>query len=497
MRLSVYLTILILLNLAIPKFSLSQGVDSMHLHKVEKLAAEIKSLTEQYGQKINEASVSRLKAIKKQEEKLEKLVPKNELARVENLKDGLTQKLIELENISKDPASLLKDNLNRPYLARFDSLESLFKFAIPNAANTAILEDAAQQIKALKAQLGLLGDSENWLAGREQQWRELLGNNALANLVMPKIFGKWQEEVMAYKLQIAHWKETANDPQKIETEALKLLNKLPAFKEFMSKNGELARLFGPPAGSTDLPTGTAIPGLQTRQSLAQELQNRFGANALQSGGALQQQIQNGMEQLSSQQQNPLQQLIGDVQNQVQQLTNGGQAAAISPQQAERAELKSKTFKQRVEAGWNLQSATRIQDFPAVRDVGLSLGYKLNPRSVVGIGVAYKFALGQSWKDLEWTHEGIGLRSFLDWRISKAGSKLLQNIWLTGGFEMNYWTRIANDVQWKDLAWQRSGLVGMTKIVKYKKKEGKAQVFWDYLDNTGKKPALHFRYGFSF
>jgi hypothetical protein len=114
-------------------------------------------------------------------------------------------------------------------------------------------------------------------------------------------------------------------------------------------------------------------------------------------------------------------------------------------------------------------------------VGLSLGYKMNPRSVIGVGIAYKFALGESWKDVEWTHEGVGLRSFLDWRISSAGSKLLQNFWITGGFEMNYWKRIANNATWKDLAWQQSGLIGLTKTIKLKKKEGKMQILYEFIN----------------
>jgi hypothetical protein len=131
----------------------------------------------------------------------------------------------------------------------------------------------------------------------------------------------------------------------------------------------------------------------------------------------------------------------------------------------------------------MQSAVRIQDFPAVRDIGLSLGYKLNPRSVVGVGVAYKFALGESWKDIEWTHEGVGLRSFLDWRISAAGSKLLKDFWITGGFEMNYWSRIAGNVQWKELAWEKSGLVGLTKIQETKHRKIKLQLLYPLVNNS--------------
>jgi hypothetical protein len=438
---------------------------------MEKLAREVKDETAAFTEKMNQEAGKQLEALKQQEARLEKHLPKEEIEKAQKLRAELDEKLDLLARFTHAPDSLLKSLAKGPYIARFDSLETLFKFTLPNTGSLSVMNDASVQIQRLKSELAMLGELEKWLENREQQWKNLLSGNTLKKLQMPKAFGKWQEEVLAYKMQVQHWKETIKDPQKIETEALRLLNKLPAFREFMSKNGELARLFGPPAGATGLPAGTPIPGLQTRQSLAQELQNRFGANALQSGGALQQQMQNGMEQLSSQQQNPLNNLPG-----LQNLSIGNASEAVmTPKQQENAALKSKTFKERLEFGWNMQSATRLQNFPAVRDVGLSLGYKLNPRSVMGIGVAYKFALGESWKNIDWTHEGVGLRSFVDWRVSAAGSKLLQNIWLTGGFEMNYWSRIANDVQWRELAWQKSGLVGVNKIIFMKKGHVKTQL----------------------
>jgi len=477
--LSIPILILILLSLAISHFSLAQETDSTSIVRIEQVAQNIKEKTSEFSEKINKAALQRLEAIQQQEAKLEKHLPKEELEKALQLKDELNKKLDALSGITHAPDSLLKTMFKGQYFARFDSLETLFKFALPKTGNLAILKDAESQIQRLKAELAMLDDCEKWLANREQQWKQLLSTNPLEKLKLPKAFGKWQEEALAYKMQVEHYKETIKDPQKIETEALRLLNKLPAFREFMSKNSELARLFGPPGGSTDLPQGTPIPGLQTRASLAQELQNRFGATALQSGGALQQQLQNGMDQLSQQQTPSLQNILPELN--IPTSIGNGNVGEMTPKQQEHAALKSKTFKERVEFGWNMQNAMRIQDFPAIRDVGLSLGYKMNPRSVIGVGIAYKFALGESWKDVEWTHEGVGLRSFLDWRISSAGSKLLQNFWITGGFEMNYWKRIANNATWKDLAWQQSGLIGLTKTIKLKKKEGKMQILYEFIN----------------
>ena len=491
MRPLLSIPILILLSLAISHFSLAQEPDSISLERIEQVAQNVKEKTSEFSEKINKAALQRLEAIQQQEAKLEKHLPKEELEKALQLKDELNKKLDALSGFTHAPDSLLKSMFKGQYFARFDSLETLFKFALPKTGNLAILKDAEDQIQRLKAELAMLDDCEKWLANREQQWKQLLSANPLEKLKLPKAFGKWQEEALAYKMQVEHYKETIKDPQKIETEALRLLNKLPAFREFMSKNSELARLFGPPGGSTDLPQGTPIPGLQTRASLAQELQNRFGANALQSGGALQQQLQNGMDQLSQQQTPSLQNILPELN--IPTSIGNGNVGEMTPNQQEHAALKSKTFKERFEFGWNMQNAVRIQDFPAIRDVGLSLGYKLNPRSVVGVGVAYKFALGESWKNIDWTHEGVGLRSFIDWRMTEAGGKLFKGLWLTGGFEMNYWSRIAGNATWKELAWQKSGLMGVTKTLKFKRKEGKVQVLYDFMQKNTNRIYIRFGY----
>jgi hypothetical protein len=133
----------------------------------------------------------------------------------------------------------------------------------------------------------------------------------------------------------------------------------------------------------------------------------------------------------------------------------------------------------------------VRNFPSVNDLGLSLGYKVNPKSVAGIGVAYKFGLG-TWEKIQFTHEGIGLRSFVDYRISSPDAKMFSNIWVSGGYEINYWQRIYTMSQWRNLAWTRSGLIGLTKRIKAGKKEGKVQVLWDFLHALQSSPAESIR-----
>jgi hypothetical protein len=387
--------------------------------------------------------------------------------------------------------SLLSALGTGPYVKRLDSLTGMLKFLDQDVKNI----PALQSLAAMKARLGVTQDYQQLLDEKMGYWTQLLRVEGLAGKYLPASFKKLQTEVLAYKSQIAQWKETLNDSEKMEKEMLKWLNKLPAFQKFMQQNGELARLFGTPNTGAAGAAGTAsLAGLQTMQGMQQLLQQRFGGGQ-QAQQMLQQQLQSGMGQMS-QLQNGLQNSLNNIINTVQQ---GGALGntALSPYQQEQADLKAKPLGKRLEIGWNLQTGSLIRSAPTSTDLGLSLGYKLNPKSVIGVGLAYKFSLG-SWDKIEFHHEGFGLRSFIDWRISPPKAKLFANMWISGGFEMNYWQRLSNLNQVQDLAWQKSGLIGLTKSVKTKKGTMKIQFLYQVIGMTnGSDFPIVFRYGTTF
>ena len=126
--------------------------------------------------------------------------------------------------------------------------------------------------------------------------------------------------------------------------------------------------------------------------------------------------------------------------------------------------KTKTFFKRLEPGFNLQSNRANGLFPVTSDIGLSIGYKLSPKAIIGLGLTYKIGWGKDIQHINITHQGMGLRSFVDVRI-KWG------FWLTGGAEWNYLSQFQNMLILKNLpAWQQSALFGLQKkqqIGKYK------------------------------
>lgn len=470
--------------------------DSTRLHaQLRKTALETERSLQKLNDQIQDKSSQLQHRWQRTEQRLAKrlkgVADSSELARL--LQQGRTEGAGWVQKL-QSPDSLLASLGGGPYISRLDSLSNLLKW-LPTDQLKEL--PVLQQLGAVRQRLAGLQQYEQWLQQRQGQWSQLWQQQqGRLGQLMPKELKQLQTSVLAARSQFENWKTVLNEPGRAEEEALRLLNKLPAWQRFMQQNGELSRLFGGMGGSTAAGTAgqasASIVGLQTVQGMQQLLQQRFGqasANTLNTnaGGAggsvaavpafVQQALQQGMGQVS-QLQGQLMGQLGTISNQLQQ---GGQLgnAAISPYQAEQAALQAKPFGKRLELGWNLQGGQRLTQLPASNDIALSAGYKLNPRSVIGVGLSYKFGLG-SWQKIQLTHEGLGLRTFIDWRLKGSW-------WISGGMEWNYWQRIADLQQWRHLAWQRSGVLGLTRKVKLPKGDMKLQILVDLLQISSGLP----------
>ena len=104
--------------------------------------------------------------------------------------------------------------------------------------------------------------------------------------------------------------------------------------------------------------------------------------------------------------------------------------------------------------------------------------------------------GKGWNNIKITHQGVGLKSYIDWKIKGS-------FWISGGYEQNFKAEIKSIGQLKDLsAWQQSGLIGVSKVVSVKSKllkKTKVQLLWDFLSYQqvpATQPIL-FRLGYTF
>jgi hypothetical protein len=160
-------------------------------------------------------------------------------------------------------------------------------------------------------------------------------------------------------------------------------------------------------------------------------------------------------------------------------------------------LKTKPFWKRLEYGANIQSSKSNYFMPAETDIGLSMGYKLSEKSTIGLGVAYKVGLGKDIQHMTITGQGVDLRSYIDVKIKSS-------FYASGGFEYNYIKPFQDFRQLYDFnTWQRSALIGVSKIVSLKSKwakKTKLQLLWDMLYAQQVPKAgqpIKFRVGYTF
>lgn len=469
--------IIAILLLATSINSVAQSADSLIDTKAfsVKAISKIEKNINRINQKVERKTVTTLKQLQKQESKL-----KGKLA----LKDSLAAEVIfSMNNTYKGFTENLKgatttNNLSE-YIPQLDSLKTGLKFLdqaksvqnkFPREWSTKITS-INKSMDGLQGKLQQANEVKNFIRERRQVLKEQLEKYG-----MSKHLKKLNKEIYYYQQQLNEYKALLKDRNKIETKAIAALRKLPAFTEFMKKNSQLAQLFRLP---DNYGTATSLSGLQTRASVQSQLQARFASTGVNPQQYLQQQMGAAQAELTK---------LKEKINKAAGRSNDMEMPDFKPNSQ-----KTKSFLNRIEYGANLQSQKTNSFLPVTSDLALTAGYKVNDKSVIGIGASYKLGWGNGWQHIKLTNEGLGLRSYVD-------MKLKGSIWISGGYEQNYQNAFTQIDQLKDLnAWQTSGLIGLTKKYKIGKKTNNLQLLWDFLSyqQVPRRQAVLFRVGYVF
>jgi hypothetical protein len=289
---------------------------------------------------------------------------------------------------------------------------------------------------------------------------------------------KINKQVYYYQQQMIEYKSMLTDPDKLTNKALSLVREIPAFKAFMQKNSLLAQLFPMPS---DIGTSQALAGLQTRTQVTGQLTQLIGS----SGSGI------NPQQYAQQQLQGAQTEINQLKDKINKF-GGGSSDLVTPDFKPNNQ-KTKSFWKRIEYGLNVQSQKPNGLLPVTTDMAVTIGYKLNDKSIMGLGAAYKMGWGKDVNHISISSQGIGLRSYVD-------IKLKGSIWITGGYEQNYMQGFEKIPLLNDYSkWQQSGLIGLSKKYKVSKKTGNMQVLWDLMSyrQVPQTQPLKFRIGYTF
>lgn len=445
-------------------------------HIAEPYTAQVQSYTQNLNEKLDKGIQKQLYTLYKAETKLLNRLQKTDSSKT---KLAIPDYQTYVNNIQTKARALTSSNNLNNYIPQLDSVHTSLKFLdakkLTDQLNT---KDALKSVTDLQNKFQYAGAIQQVLKDKQQQYKDLLSKYTDIPNRLENSLNTYTEKIYYYKQQINEYKDQLKDPEKLQQKAIALLRELPAFQTFMRKNSLLASIF-----STETPTDINDPslaGLQRRSVVEAQIQNQIASGGPNASNVVQQNIQQAKEELSK------------LKDKLQQQ---GEAADIDLPNFKPNTQKTKSFFNRLEYGFNLQNTGGNSLLPNMSDIAITVGYKLNDKSVMGIGTSYKLGLGSGLDNIKLTGEGISLRSYIDY-------KLKGSFYMSGGYEKQYLSRFDNiRTAFNNVnAWQQSGLIGISKIQKLgKKSKAKLQLLYDFLyqqNNATQKPIV-FRVGYFF
>lgn len=371
----------------------------------------------------------------------------------------------------------------KDYLPGVDSVQTALRFLQSQRLSIQMpvsLQNTQDKLLLLQNQLQRANNITAFIQQREQQLQQQLQVYHLEGKLMA-----YKKEAYYYKAQLEQYKALLHEPDRLATSILNVVRPLPAFQTFFQHHSYLSSLFLLPGTDVEA-TGKPIPGLQTRGEVDAAIAERLGpkaslTRALTNNEASSNRAAGGMQDAHDQLDKWKDKLGG----------SSGNSNAAMPDFSPNPQ-HNKTFFQRIQLGFDMQTQSSTNLVPALSTVGLSAGYLLNARSIVGIGAAYHIGFGHPFDHIAFSSQGAVIRSFIDWRLKAR-------LWLAGGYEANYLNAFTRLSQLSHVsAWQQSALIGLMKQYKSGKHTGNVQLLFDalYQQHIPQSQPILFRMGYS-
>lgn len=445
-----------------PDSSIERALPVKYYHQVTRKA-------ERVTEKIDYQSLNAVNTLLEREERM-----KRKLARVDqNAADRIFQSPIDsLRQLSaKLQHKLPLQNALNNHNESLDSLANTLSFLRGNklltgAGDMSRLEGADQAVKSLEEKFQSSDQVGAFLQAQKVMLNEQLSSyGSLAGELRAL-----NQQAYYYTQQLNEYKALLHDRKRAEAKAMAALQQLPAYKQFMAQHSQLAMLLNLQGAATS----QSLEGLQTRNAVEQTIQQRLGGAG---AAAVTQQMDAAREQLQS------------LKSKYAGLNNVGEMPDFKPK-----EMKTKSLRQRLEFGANVQFQKSTVYFPTTGDFAGQAAYKFSKKGSAGLGLSYRLGMGNGFKDIHFTSQGLGLRSFMDWQMKGS-------IYVNGGFEENYNATFGNLGDLRHFRnWTGSALAGISK--KYQispKMKGNVMLLYDFLwamHNPTTQP-LVLRMGYAF
>jgi DNA repair exonuclease SbcCD ATPase subunit len=436
----------------------------------EKYLGQVRKKTDRVASRVGNRTDKALKRLVKQENAMQAKLNKIDSVAAKNI---FTTSIAKLNSLRFGLKGKVAATLPIGGNADLDTLENSLKFLNGSKAllgsSLAKLKGATNSLQELRGRLQQVEDIKAYIREHKQQLREQLKQYT----GFTKGLQKMNKEAYYYGQQVNEYKSLLKDKKKAEAKALALLKKMPAYSDFIQKHSQLGSLFGLIASGN---VAQSVEGLQTRTQVEQLVQQRIGNTP-----AAQQAVNQAMDQARSQ--------FSELKSKFPDLDNSADMPDFKPNP-----LKAKSLLQRMEFAWNIQFQKSSKYFPTYADIAGQIAYKFHKNGSLGVGIAYKLAMGKGWDHISFGHLGLGFRSFLDWRIRGT-------FFINGGFEENYQNTFTSLNQLKSQnMWRGSALLGLSKKYQINPKlKGNIMVLYDFLAprQLPKTDAIKVRIGYNF
>ncbi|MEC5145474.1 hypothetical protein [Chitinophaga sp. 212800010-3] len=425
-----------------------------------KYLSQVKQKTDKMERMITRRSEQALTRFMKQEEKLKRKLGRIDSLRANNLfahsidslgslKTRVKGKLGKLGSVmDQSGGGLYLDSLGNSLSFLKDSKGLLEQ----SKGVTDKLNGSLKSVEALKDKLQQAEQIKAFIRERKQQLKEQLSQYT----GFAKDLQKMNKEAYYYAQQLREYKEVLKDRKKAEQKAMEIIRKVPAFNDFMQKHSQLASLFNIQGATA---SAQSLEGLQTRNQVEQLIQQRLGGGP-NAGAAVSQQMAEARSRFE------------ELKSKFPDLDNAAEMPDFKPK-----EMKTKSFLQRLEFGSNLQFQRSNRFFPTTSDLAGQVAYKFHKNGSVGVGMSYKLGMGTGFNDIHFSGQGMGIRSFIDW-------KLKGTFFMNGGYEQNYMPSYEGLADGQGQKWTQSALVGISKKYKINSKlKGNMMVLFDFLYNS--------------
>lgn len=434
---------------------------------------EVEHKIKKYTGQVNAKTVRTLEKLSRWEDKIKTLLLKTNPKAAERLFGNeqatfgfLLSKIKEGKTISGN------------YIARYDTyrdrLTASLKYLVEKRAFDTTLRLPLNTIEQIESLSKKENDNEFIREFIKERKKQLI-NETLQYVGRSKYLNKINRESYYYFEALRSYKEVFSNEKKTERAMLDALVKIPVFQKFMRQNSQLTGLFASPDAFPALSSGGSMPvinGLTPRKAVQQ-----FIGESTHNDEHI------------------------NIDSHIREKINNAYPTTVNKEYREKElrdfkpnSQRSKPFIKRLEPGIDFQFGKSTNYLPATANIGLKLAYKLDDRSNLGIGVSYMAGLGRGWTHFDFTNQGIGFRTYLNWKWRKGFG-------LQGGSEWNYMLQFKDFDQLKDMeAWQQSSLIGVNKMYSISKKiKGNVQLLYNvfHAKNRPQSQPLIVRFGYGF